>query len=106
MNLQNSLGRLLGLECHAKGAYILLGPMLNIQHGQLGGLGFKDLVSPTPSRQIKSPIRILVRVRQVLELVTQTAESEMPESALEFSPNAPCLSTRILQIDSRPTKPK
>jgi hypothetical protein len=41
MNVQNSLGKLLGLECHAKGAYILLGPMLNIQHGQLGGLGFK-----------------------------------------------------------------
>ncbi|KAI5456702.1 putative glycosyl hydrolase [Mariannaea sp. PMI_226] len=37
-----SLGRLLGLECKAKGAHILLGPTMNIQRGPLGGRGFES----------------------------------------------------------------
>lgn len=37
-----SLGRLLGLECKAKGAHVLLGPTINIQRGPLGGRGFES----------------------------------------------------------------
>lgn len=36
------LGRLLGLECKAKGAHVLLGPTINIQRGPLGGRGFES----------------------------------------------------------------
>ncbi|KAJ5816219.1 hypothetical protein N7447_008452 [Penicillium robsamsonii] len=37
-----SLGKLLGLECKAKGAHVLLGPTINIQRGPLGGRGFES----------------------------------------------------------------
>lgn len=37
-----ALGRLLGQECKAKGAHILLGPTINIQRGPLGGRGFES----------------------------------------------------------------
>ncbi|KAJ5216204.1 uncharacterized protein N7498_002611 [Penicillium cinerascens] len=37
-----SLGKLLGLECRAKGAHVLLGPTINIQRGPLGGRGFES----------------------------------------------------------------
>ncbi|EPE02620.1 beta-glucosidase [Ophiostoma piceae UAMH 11346] len=36
------LGKLLGQECKAKGAHILLGPTINIQRGPLGGRGFES----------------------------------------------------------------
>lgn len=37
-----SLGKLLGLECKAKGAHVLLGPTINIQRSPLGGRGFES----------------------------------------------------------------
>ncbi|KAK9236471.1 glycoside hydrolase superfamily [Lipomyces kononenkoae] len=37
-----SLGRLLGMECKAKGVHVLLGPTINIQRGPLGGRGFES----------------------------------------------------------------
>ncbi|KAK9342520.1 glycoside hydrolase superfamily [Lipomyces starkeyi] len=37
-----SLGRLLGLECKAKGVHVFLGPTINIQRGPLGGRGFES----------------------------------------------------------------
>ncbi|KAJ6099787.1 hypothetical protein N7467_001322 [Penicillium canescens] len=37
-----SLGKLLGAECKAKGAHVLLGPTINIQRGPLGGRGFES----------------------------------------------------------------
>lgn len=37
-----SLGKLLGLECKAKGAHVILGPTINIQRGPLGGRGFES----------------------------------------------------------------
>ena len=37
-----SLGRLLGEECKAKGAHVLLGPTINLQRGPLGGRGFES----------------------------------------------------------------
>ncbi|KAL2865314.1 beta-glucosidase H [Aspergillus lucknowensis] len=41
-DLLRDLGRLLGRECHAKGAHVLLGPTINIQRGPLGGRGFES----------------------------------------------------------------
>lgn len=41
-DLLYSLGKLLGLECKAKGAHVLLGPTINIQRGPLGGRGFES----------------------------------------------------------------
>ncbi|KAL2836416.1 putative beta-glucosidase J [Aspergillus pseudoustus] len=37
-----NLGQLLGDECAAKGAHVLLGPTINIQRGPLGGRGFES----------------------------------------------------------------
>ncbi|KAJ5787302.1 hypothetical protein N7457_002292 [Penicillium paradoxum] len=37
-----SLGKLLGQECKAKGAHVILGPTINIQRGPLGGRGFES----------------------------------------------------------------
>ncbi|KAJ5742134.1 hypothetical protein N7533_011543 [Penicillium manginii] len=37
-----ALGKLLGLECKAKGAHVLLGPTINIQRSPLGGRGFES----------------------------------------------------------------
>ncbi|KAL9100857.1 MAG: hypothetical protein Q9163_003823 [Psora crenata] len=41
-DLLRKAGRLLGQECKAKGAHILLGPTINIQRGPLGGRGFES----------------------------------------------------------------
>jgi beta-glucosidase len=40
--LIHSLGQLLGQECKAKGAHVLLGPTINIQRGPMGGRGFES----------------------------------------------------------------
>lgn len=40
--LIHSLGQLLGQECKAKGAHVLLGPTMNIQRGPTGGRGFES----------------------------------------------------------------
>lgn len=37
-----ALGTLLGDECKAKGAHVLLGPTINTQRGPLGGRGFES----------------------------------------------------------------
>ena len=42
MDLLRSAGKLLGQECKAKGAHILLGPTINIQRSPLGGRGFES----------------------------------------------------------------
>ncbi|KAL9125262.1 MAG: hypothetical protein Q9217_005510 [Psora testacea] len=42
MDLIRTAGRLLGQECKAKGAHILLGPTINIQRSPLGGRGFES----------------------------------------------------------------
>lgn len=42
MDLIHSAGRLLGQECKAKGAHVLLGPTINIQRAPLGGRGFES----------------------------------------------------------------
>ncbi|CAK7210469.1 hypothetical protein SBRCBS47491_000794 [Sporothrix bragantina] len=41
-DLIRELGQLLGQECKAKGAHVLLGPTINIQRGPLGGRGFES----------------------------------------------------------------
>jgi len=41
-DLLHLAGRLLGQECKAKGAHVLLGPTINIQRGPLGGRGFES----------------------------------------------------------------
>lgn len=41
-DLVRALGELLGQECKAKGAHVLLGPTINIQRGPLGGRGFES----------------------------------------------------------------
>ncbi|KAL1892363.1 hypothetical protein Sste5346_007101 [Sporothrix stenoceras] len=41
-DLVRELGQLLGQECKAKGAHVLLGPTINIQRGPLGGRGFES----------------------------------------------------------------
>ncbi|CAK7217253.1 hypothetical protein SEUCBS140593_003146 [Sporothrix eucalyptigena] len=41
-DLIRQLGQLLGQECKAKGAHVLLGPTINIQRGPLGGRGFES----------------------------------------------------------------
>ncbi|KKZ64423.1 beta-glucosidase I [[Emmonsia] crescens] len=40
--LLHKVGKLLGEECKAKGAHILLGPTINIQRSPLGGRGFES----------------------------------------------------------------
>lgn len=40
--LLHKVGNLLGEECKAKGAHILLGPTINIQRSPLGGRGFES----------------------------------------------------------------
>ncbi|OAX79924.1 hypothetical protein ACJ72_05751 [Emergomyces africanus] len=40
--LLHQVGKLLGEECKAKGAHVLLGPTINIQRSPLGGRGFES----------------------------------------------------------------
>ncbi|PGH11907.1 hypothetical protein AJ79_04599 [Helicocarpus griseus UAMH5409] len=40
--LLHKVGKLLGEECKAKGAHVLLGPTINIQRSPLGGRGFES----------------------------------------------------------------